>query len=612
MYSFKINKIYLKSGDVVEPKKLNVIIGANNAGKSRFLKDIRDYIIKHSETHTVMVDFIDYSLPQTFDDFYYGYDLAQMIYSHNGFNFIKRFSGFSFNNDNMDISINNMMSTNNTNLPTEWKDVTENLINTINDLNKTQKYWNGDISERIYNHGSEINMEKLNNIASVYQKQLQEKKEFIMMFGGLFVTYLGTEEKLLSTKTQMNYAENESVINLLSSLKNNDAIIDEISGITSVLFGKKLILDRLTMPKQIRLRVYEKDDLETEAALNFTQKETGKFENHLKQLNVLDDEGDGLKSFVACYFYMYLNRNTVTLIDEPEAFLHPDFAYKLGTIIAQKAKNSDSQLFITTHSPYVLNGILSSISSQDLNIIHVNREGNKNHITSVDSSTVETVVKNQYSTSEGVMSGLFCNEVYITESFSDSYFYRLLFSKNSINRNTIFVNTNGKDQISSLIKLYKSCAVKYNAIYDFDVILTGNDEINRTINVVYESDEEINEIKNTINTIKQDCTAQNYEEKKIKKIGVLAIKDKGLVDDFCYLLNNLKTHQILVHPFGELESSLIEIGIVPCDKKKWIDEIVRYLDENSIQNDMIIQKWLFTDYQITSEDILTLQKVVAL
>jgi len=47
MYKFQVDKITVSNinGDLnIVPKSVNVIIGPNNSGKSRFLKEIRDYM----------------------------------------------------------------------------------------------------------------------------------------------------------------------------------------------------------------------------------------------------------------------------------------------------------------------------------------------------------------------------------------------------------------------------------------------------------------------------------------------------------------------------------------------------------------------------------------
>lgn len=45
MYKFRIDKLELNTIDGVidfEPRRINVVIGPNNSGKSRFLKELRD------------------------------------------------------------------------------------------------------------------------------------------------------------------------------------------------------------------------------------------------------------------------------------------------------------------------------------------------------------------------------------------------------------------------------------------------------------------------------------------------------------------------------------------------------------------------------------------
>ena len=47
MYKFKINKIEVNGTtgkEIIIPKKINIIVGPNNSGKSRFLKELRDYM----------------------------------------------------------------------------------------------------------------------------------------------------------------------------------------------------------------------------------------------------------------------------------------------------------------------------------------------------------------------------------------------------------------------------------------------------------------------------------------------------------------------------------------------------------------------------------------
>ena len=67
-------------------------------------------------------------------------------------------------------------------------------------------------------------------------------------------------------------------------------------------------------------------------------------------------------------YYSYLKKQHLIIIEEPETHLHPDAQYLLMKFIAAFCNITHSQVFITTHSPY----ILSSVN----NFFYANRCGN--------------------------------------------------------------------------------------------------------------------------------------------------------------------------------------------------------------------------------------------
>lgn len=75
MYRFKIKKLNINTVDgllKLEPKKINVIIGPNNSGKSRLLKEIRDFLSGDMQD-IKMMETIDYDYPpdlSTLDESY--------------------------------------------------------------------------------------------------------------------------------------------------------------------------------------------------------------------------------------------------------------------------------------------------------------------------------------------------------------------------------------------------------------------------------------------------------------------------------------------------------------------------------------------------------------
>ena len=69
----------------------------------------------------------------------------------------------------------------------------------------------------------------------------------------------------------------------------------------------------------------------------------------LEELPTLHEQGDGMKSFVGVMLNTMIKKKSITLIDEPEAFLHPPQARLLGQMLAKRDENS-GQLIISTHS----------------------------------------------------------------------------------------------------------------------------------------------------------------------------------------------------------------------------------------------------------------------
>lgn len=87
-YQFEINAISFKNGEKYSPRKINIVIGANNSGKSQFLKEIRSAILGNTDgpngpyahdTNNVMTDSIDLTLPKNVEDLNDSYGLSDHV-----------------------------------------------------------------------------------------------------------------------------------------------------------------------------------------------------------------------------------------------------------------------------------------------------------------------------------------------------------------------------------------------------------------------------------------------------------------------------------------------------------------------------------------------------
>ncbi len=193
----------------------------------------------------------------------------------------------------------------------------------------------------------------------------------------------------------------------------------------------------------------------------------------IQEIPILQDQGDGMRSFAGILFDVFTTQKTVTMIDEPEAFLHPPQARLLGRMLV-KNKLNDRQLFISTHSEDFLKGLLDA-DSDNVKIVRINREGNVNHIKMLDNEGVKMLWKDSILRFSNILSGLFHSKVVICESDTDCRFYQAVVNalyegKDLVSPDILFTHCGGKGRFKVVIPALKSLNVKTIVIPDIDVL----------------------------------------------------------------------------------------------------------------------------------------------
>ncbi|MGO9481869.1 MAG: AAA family ATPase [Candidatus Kryptoniota bacterium] len=109
----------------------------------------------------------------------------------------------------------------------------------------------------------------------------------------------------------------------------------------------------------------------------------------LEKLDLLDQQGDGMRAFVGVLLNAFISTYSILFIDEPEAFLHPPQAKLLGKMLANDMP-SERQLFLATHSEDFLKGLLDANIS-NLKIIRLQREGMVNRVSVLNSNDINAI-----------------------------------------------------------------------------------------------------------------------------------------------------------------------------------------------------------------------------
>ena len=94
-----------------------------------------------------------------------------------------------------------------------------------------------------------------------------------------------------------------------------------------------------------------------------------------------------MRSFVSILLDVFTSEYSITLIDEPKAFLHPPQARILGKMLAQH-NTRERQLFIATHSTDFIHGLLDA-DNDNVIVIQINRVDNTNYMNALGTEKIK-------------------------------------------------------------------------------------------------------------------------------------------------------------------------------------------------------------------------------
>ena len=346
------------------------------------------------------------------------------------------------------------------------------------------------------------------------------------------------------------------------------------------MFKKDIYLDRFSWGEYILFRVGND--------FNFIRKanrDNSEVEIKLKDYNILDYEGDGIKSFVTNYIALHMNDKNILLLDEPESFLHPPLAKQLGEIIADSA-NVNKQIFISTHSVDLLKGILSV--SKDINIIRITREENINHFNLLSKDQIEQIIANPMLSSSNVLNGLFCEKVYICEAESDEEFFQSLHDKINPYDSALFTHGKNKQTLKDISNAYKELDIPNYRIYGFDIL--RDDDFNKALNTFIDED-----VKNKYIDIRKELN-EIFDKDSYQNGGIDKITDDNLKNKVLGMLVDLKKSKIIILKQGCLESCLFDRGVsYTKNKNNWFKDAINLINDSDKEliESSYIYNWIF-------------------
>ena len=281
----------------------------------------------------------------------------------------------------------------------------------------------------------------------------------------IFVHRLSTEVRLSSSNAlaRSNQAEKHPIY----KLGKNERLAQKISDYFRQAFGIDLVVNRNEM-MNIPLHVGQAPDKTA-----FTMDKQDDYYHLVEELPKLQEQGDGMRSFASILLNTFTSNYSITLIDEPEAFLHPPQARVLGKMLAKNNPNN-RQLFISTHSEDFLQGLLDA-DNENVTVIRINREDNINKMSVLQNNKIKELWGTPLLRYSNILSGLFHGKVVVCESDYDCLFYQAIMNaiyeqRNEIAPDTLFTHCGGKTRIKDIVSALKAVDVPVVAISDFDLL----------------------------------------------------------------------------------------------------------------------------------------------
>lgn len=257
---------------------------------------------------------------------------------------------------------------------------------------------------------------------------------------------------------------------------------DELEASLSAQFRKAFGVDLVVhrgAGSQVPLLVGQRPELEAGE-----DRVSHSFVQRLERLPQLQTQGDGMRSFAGILLASSVGQESVLLVDEPEAFLHPPQAKLLGRLLVED-KQPGRQLMIATHSSDILRGILDA-GNKSLKVVRIRRTSDGNVVRVLNGQRLEDLWSDPLLRHSNILDGLFHEGVVVCEADADCRFYSALIDAawDSIHGSEkkpdlMFTHCGGKDRLAVVIRALRELDVNVRAVADFDVL--SNDQPLRNV-----------------------------------------------------------------------------------------------------------------------------------
>ena len=355
----------------------------------------------------------------------------------------------------------------------------------------------------------------------------------------------------------------------------DDVKRQEVRRIVSEAFGTYFVLDPTGLG-HLRIRLSSRPPINTLEERGIHAEAVAFHAN----AQLIDQASDGVKAFTGIITEVIAGDPRIILIDEPEAFLHPSLASKLGYEVSRASLTANKRVFVSTHSPTFVMGCIQS--GAPVNIIRLTYRGGVATARVLPSNDILELMRNPLLRSTGVLSGLFYEFVVVTESDADRAFYqeineRLLRFKSEWGiPNCLFINAQNKQTVQTILRPLRQLGIPAAGIVDVDVLKDGGVNWINLLSSANVPAISHNALATMRSALKQ---AMDNTGKDMKRDGGIAILPQAEQEAAKNLLSQLGEYGIFVVPGGELESWVKSLSVT-SHGPSWLISVFEKMGED--------------------------------
>ncbi len=358
--------------------------------------------------------------------------------------------------------------------------------------------------------------------------------------------------------------------NHLWALFQNPDARAKISAFAQAAFNRFFVIDPTGMTTfRMRLSDRAPADIQEEQGLD------PRAQAFHQAASLLSTLGDGVKASIGLVAAVHSLPDRILLVDEPEAFLHPTLARRMGRALTQTARERDASLVVATHSAEFLVGCIQATTQ--LRLVRLTHETSRSTARTIEPSEISTLMNDPLLRSANALRALFHRAVVVCEADADRAFYeeinaRLTADSKGI-EDSLFMNAQNWQTIPRIVLPLRRLGVPAAAVMDLDVLM-DKDFGKHVWPLINAETTELARLQKARAAAKAHMDQATRVLIKSSGLDALAGKQRASLES---LINDLANYGVFLVSVGELEGWMKASGATRNDKAKWVVEVFTYM-----------------------------------